>query len=127
MMSRKILFVDGDQPIMMAVNAMLKGMGHNVQMETSGVDALNAFMKNPASFDLIITDVGMPDISGLILAERLAKVRADIPVLLLTGIEGLAQSKARESGIRWFGMKPLSMTDLADTVEKALAGNSPEQ
>ncbi len=126
-MGRKILFVDGDQPIMAAVNSMLKDMGHQVQMETSGVDALNTFMKNPASFDLIITDVGMPDISGLILAERLAKVRADIPVLLLTGIEGLAQSKARESGIRWFGMKPLSMTDLADTVEKALADVSTKQ
>jgi FixJ family two-component response regulator len=64
----------------------------------------------------------MPDVSGLLLAEKLLKVRADIPVVLLTGLEGQAQSKARESGIRWFGMKPLSITDLADTVESALLG-----
>jgi FixJ family two-component response regulator len=84
------------------------------------MDALSVFSNNPAGFDLIITDLGMPDISGLLLAEKLLKMRADIPVVLLTGIDGQAQSWARESGIRWFGMKPLSVTDLTETVKNAL-------
>jgi DNA-binding response OmpR family regulator len=99
---------------------MLEGMGHQVRTETSGMDALSVFSNNPAGFDLIITDLGMPDVSGLLLVEKLLKVRADVPVVLLTGLEGQAQSRARESGIRWFGMKPLSMTELAGTVESAL-------
>jgi CheY-like chemotaxis protein len=120
-MMKKILFVDGDQTTVEAVNSMLEGMGHEVRTETTGMEALKLFSSNPQGFDLIITDLGMPDISGLLLAERLLRIRADIPVLLLTGLEGQAQSKIRESGIRWFGMKPLSMTDLADTVQQALA------
>ncbi|MGD0229227.1 MAG: response regulator [Syntrophorhabdales bacterium] len=120
-MGRRVLFVDGDRTIVEAINAMLVGMGHHVRMETSGVDALRVFSKNPGGFDLIIADLGMPDMSGLLLVEKLLLVRSDIPVVLLTGLEGQAQSKARESGIHWFGMKPLSMTDLAATVENALA------
>jgi two-component system, cell cycle sensor histidine kinase and response regulator CckA len=119
-MGKRILFVDGDQTIVEAVNTMLEGMGHQVHMETSGMDALTVFSSNPGSFDLIITDLGMPDISGLLLIEKLLKTRADIPIVLLTGVDGQAQSVARESGIRWFGMKPLSIADLAVTVEKAL-------
>ncbi len=119
-MGKSVLFVDGDQTIIEAVNAMLEGMGHHVKMATSGMDALNVFSKNPGGFDLIITDLGMPDISGLLLAEKLLRMRADIPVLLLAGLEGQAQSRARESGIRWFGMKPLSIIDLTETVRSAL-------
>jgi two-component system, cell cycle sensor histidine kinase and response regulator CckA len=120
-MGKRILFVDCDETIVGTVNTMLQGMGHRVRVETSGMNALTIFSGNPDGFDLIITDVGMPDVSGLLLAEKLLKVRTDIPVILLTGLDGLEQSKARESGIAWFAMKPLSMTELAHTVESALA------
>ncbi len=119
-MSKKILLVDSDQTIVEAVNSMLEGMGHEVRMETTGMDALRLFSGDPHGFDLIITELGMPDISGLLLAEKLLRIRSDIPVLLITGLEGQAQSMARQSGIRWFGMKPLSMADLAQTVTSAL-------
>jgi len=97
---------------------MLEDMGHQVHMETSGAHALNTFTNNPGGFDLIITDLGMPDISGLRLAEMLLKVRANIPILLLTGLEGQAQSRARESGIHLFGIKPLSITETCRDSEK---------
>lgn len=121
-MGKKILFADGDPMIAGVVTDMLEGLGHKVRMVTSGWEALGLFSGNPMDFDLIITDVGMPDISGLLLTEKLLKIRSDIPVILLTGLEGQAQSMARESGVRWFGIKPLSMTDLSSTVESALAG-----
>jgi CheY-like chemotaxis protein len=123
-MGKRILLVDGDKTIVEAVNTMLEGMGHQVQMETSGMGALTIFSNNPARFDLIITDIGMPDISGLLLVEKLLKMRSNIPVVLLTGVDGQAQSTARQSGIRWFGIKPLSMADLAATVENALTDES---
>lgn len=119
-MSKRILFVDGDQTIVERVNTMLQEMGHSVRMETSGMDALAVFSHNPADFDLIITDLGMPDISGLLLAERFLKMRRDIPIVLLTGLDGEAQSRARETGIRWFAMKPISIGALAETVKNAL-------
>jgi len=99
---------------------MLETAGHHIRMETSGAGALHVFSRNPSAFDLIVMDMGLPDISGLLLAEKLLKVRADIPILLLAGAEGQTQSKVRNSGVRYFGVKPLSMLDLAETVEKAL-------
>jgi two-component system cell cycle sensor histidine kinase/response regulator CckA len=121
-MGKRILFVEGDQTISDAVNGALEGAGHHTHLETSGADALDVFSRSPSAFDLIVMDVGLPDISGLRLAERLHRVRADIPIVLLAGAEAQAQSRERNSGIRYFGMKPLSMTDLAETVERALTG-----
>jgi DNA-binding response OmpR family regulator len=63
-MGKRILFVDGDQTIAEVVNTMLEEMGHQVRIETSGMDALAVFFANPGGYDLIITDLGMPDISG---------------------------------------------------------------
>ena len=121
-MGKRILLIDGDQTISEAISSTLGSAGHLIRMETSGGDALEVFSRDPYAFDLIVMDMGLPDISGLLLAEKLLKLRADIPVVLLAGAEGQAQAKARDSGIRWFGIKPVSMTDLTETVEKALAG-----
>ncbi len=119
-MAKRVLFVDGDLTIVTSVTSMLEEMGCQVRIETSGMDALVVFAHNPAGFDLIITDLGMPDISGLLLAEKLLKMRGDVPILLLTGEDGEKMSKARETGIRWFGAKPLSIAALAQTVRTAL-------
>jgi CheY-like chemotaxis protein len=119
-MGKRILLVDSDQAIVAVVNSMLGEMGYQVRMETSGMDALDVFFDDPAGYDLIITDLGMPDISGLLLAERCLRLRGDIPIVLLTGADGEKLSKARETGIRWFGMKPISVAALAETVRSAL-------
>ena len=121
-MGKRILFIEGDQAISEAVNGMLEGAGHHPHIATDGAGAFEVFSRRPSTFDLIVMDVGLPDISGLRLAEKLLGLRADVPIVLLTGEEGQTQSRERNSGIRYFGMKPLSMTDLAQTVEEALTG-----
>ena len=121
-MGKRILLIDGDQTMSEAIDAALGSAGHRVRTETSGADALEVFSRDPYAFDLIVMDMGLPDISGMLLAEKLLKLRAHVPIVLLAGLEGQAQAKARDSGIRWFSIKPVSMTDLTETVEKALAG-----
>ena len=123
-MNKRILLVDRDPTAVGAINDMLEIMGHRVQTETSGADALSAFERNPGAFDLIITELGMPDISGFLLVQRFLKIRSDIPVILLTSQEGQAQSIARESGIRWYAVKPLSITELRGMVESAMNGSA---
>lgn len=113
--------MDGDKTMTQTVNTMLEEMGHHVRIETSGADALAAFSHNPTNFDLVITELGMPDISGLLLAEKLLRMRHDVPIVLLTGPDGEKQSKARETGIRWFALKPISLSALAETVRTALS------
>ena len=119
-MNEQILFVDGDQAIAEKVSVALGEMGYQVRMETSGMEALRVFSSNPTAYDLIITDLGMPDISGLLLAEKFLRLRGDIPIVLLTGPEGQQLSQERQTGIQWFGMKPISMIDLTETVKRAL-------
>jgi len=119
--------VDGDQTIGEAVTAMLEEMGHEVRTETSGMGALAVFSHDPGAFDLVITDVGMPDISGLLLAEKFFKTRADVPLVLLTGAEGEALSRARETGIRWYCMKPISLSALQGAVESALTATAEKE
>lgn len=121
-MNKRILFVDGDATVIGAVNDMLEQMGHKVQLEISGIDALTAFERDPGGFNLIIAELGMPDISGFLLVQKFLKIRSDIPVILLTNQEGQTQSIARESGIRWFAIKPLSLTELSSTVDVAMNG-----
>jgi CheY-like chemotaxis protein len=121
-MSKRILFADGDQLMAEPVNTMLLQMGCLVQMETSGKETLDTFDNNPSKFDLVVMDVGMPDMSGLLLAEKLMRIRSDIPIVLLTGTDEQTRTRARASGIRWFGMKPVSIIELTQTVENALIG-----
>jgi CheY-like chemotaxis protein len=121
-MSKRILFADGDQLMAEPVNTMLLQMGCLVQMETSGKETLDTFDNNPSKFDLVVMDVGMPDMSGLLLAEKLMRIRSDIPIVLLTGADEQTRTRARASGIRWFGMKPVSIIELTQTVENALTG-----
>lgn len=121
-MSKRVLFVDADPEVAGVVKEMLEGVGHQVRMETSGKEALDAFARDAQRFDLVITELGMPDISGFLLIEKFLKIRSDIPIILLASPEGQAQSVARESGIRWFGIKPLSIADLARTVETIFMG-----
>jgi DNA-binding response OmpR family regulator len=125
-MGKNILFVDGDQAIIESVNTMLEGMGHHVRKETSSNDALAAFSANPGGYDLVITDLGIPDISGLLLAERLLKLRGNIPIILLKSLDSEVLSKARKTEIRWFGTKPISIIALAETVRCELAEGSGE-
>lgn len=119
---KKILLVDGDPSTAATVSGMLKQMGFEVHLETSGIDAFNNFYEHPSRFDLVITDQGMPDISGLLLAQRLVRVRSDIPIVLMTGLEGDFQVRARDAGVCEFAKKPVTQTELAEAIGRALSG-----
>lgn len=69
-----------------------------------------------------IAELRMSDISGFLVMQRFPKTRSDIPVILLTSQEGQTQSITRESGIRWFAIKRLSITELSSTFEAVMNG-----
>jgi DNA-binding response OmpR family regulator len=124
--AKRILFVDGDPTTAGTLTGMLDQMGYDVQLETSGIDAFNSFYEGPSKFDLVITDQGMPDISGLLLAQRLIRIRADVPIILMTGLDNEFQSRARGSGICEFAKKPITQTELAEAIRRALSGRKQE-
>jgi len=120
----RILLVDDEQPLVEIGKQMLERLGYTVAARTSSVEALELFKAQPGRFDLVITDIVMPNMTGETLAEKLMDIRADIPIILCTGYsEKFTRQQASQMGVRSFLMKPLLMQDLANTVRQALAAN----
>jgi PAS domain S-box-containing protein len=120
----RILFVDDEQPLVEIGKQMLQRLGYTVTTRTSSIEALELFKANPDRFDLIITDIVMPNLTGEKLAEKMMKIRPNIPVILCTGYsEKITRKHASDQGIQSLLMKPLVMRDLANTVRQALSAN----
>jgi len=119
----QILLVDDQDIIVQIEKQMLERLGYHVTARTSSIDALEAFRANPDKFDLVITDLTMPNMTGDKLAGELIKIRSDIPVILCTGFsELISKEKAESLGIKEFLMKPVVMRDLSSTIRKVLDG-----
>ena len=100
---------------------MLERLGYQVETRTSSIEALAAFQDHPDKYDLVMTDMTMPNMTGEILAKQLMRVRPDIPVIICTGFSyQMDQEKALAMGIRAFVMKPYVMKDVAETIRKVL-------
>ncbi|MBE9547318.1 MAG: PAS domain S-box protein [Proteobacteria bacterium] len=117
----RILFVDDEQVLVDVGKEMLEHLGYEVVTRTSSIEALELFREQPDGFNLVITDMTMPNMRGDNLAEELLDIRPDIPIILCTGFsEHISEEKAKEIGIREFVMKPLVMRDLANIIRKEL-------
>jgi PAS domain S-box-containing protein len=119
--SERILLVDDEADIVEVVESMLSSLGYHVTARRSSVETLELFRTRPSDFDLVITDMTMPNIRGDDLAGEMLKIRGDIPIILCTGFsEMITEEKARSIGIRRFMMKPLYMKDLAKVIREVL-------
>ncbi|MDY6790317.1 MAG: PAS domain S-box protein [Thermodesulfobacteriota bacterium] len=117
----RILLIDDQGTIIQMEKKMLERLGYHVVPYTSSVDALEAFKKNSQRYDLVITDMTMPKMTGEQLAEEISKIRADIPVILCTGFSKMmSEEKAESLGIKGFLMKPVVMKDLSNMIRRVL-------
>ena len=119
--TEQILLVDDEEAILSMEKRMLERLGYQVTSRTSSLEALEAFRSNPDKFDMIITDMAMPNMPGDKLSVELIKIRPDIPVLLCTGFsEAMSVEKAASLGIKGFLLKPIIMKDLAQKIREVL-------
>ena len=119
--TERILFVDDELPIAKMGSQVLERLGYKVTVRTSSVEALELFRSKPDDFDLVITDMTMPNMTGDELAMELIALKYDIPVILCTGYsKKISDEKATEIGIKAFAYKPIVKADLAKTVRKVL-------
>lgn len=117
----RILFIDDEEQIVQMVQQILESLGYHVTPRTSSVKAFEAFRAKPDKFDLVITDMTMPNMTGSELATRLLEIRSDIPIILCTGFSELMdEKKANAIGIREYVMKPIIRDKLARTIRKVL-------
>jgi len=116
-----ILLVDDEEAILTMEKLALERLGYQVTTRTSGIEALKVFRANPDKFNLVITDMAMPNMPGDRLSAELTKIRPDIPVLLCTGFsENMSEEKASSLGINGFLMKPIIMKNLAQKIREVL-------
>ena len=121
--NERILFVDDEEILVAMVQEMLEHLGYEVITRTSSTEALETFREGLDKFDLVITDMTMPYMTGENLAKEIMKIRSDIPIVLCTGFsEMIDEEKAKAIGTRAFIRKPLVMSDLAITIRKVLDG-----
>jgi len=121
--NERILFVDDEELLTHVGKGILEGLGYEVTARTSSREALELFKTKPEYFDLVITDMNMPNLTGERLAGELMKIRPGMPIILCTGFSHvMGQENARRMGIRAFVMKPVVRMDLAKTVRRVLDG-----
>ena len=119
--NENILFVDDEAPIAKMGSKILEQLGYTVTKRTSSLEALELFRSKPQTFDLVISDMTMPNMTGDKLAIELMKVRSDIPVVLCTGYsKKISEESVADIGIKALFYKPVVKADLAKTVRKVL-------
>jgi PAS domain S-box-containing protein len=117
----RILLVDDEPEIVSMEKEMLEWLGYEVTAFNSSAGALERFNTTPDAFDLVITDMAMPGMSGDRLAGKLRKIRPEIPMVICTGFSRIMdRNKAEAMGFNGFLYKPVVMKDLAVTIRKIL-------
>jgi len=122
--TERILLIDDEEQIVAMERQMLENLGYQVTARTDSVEALKEFSKEPQNYDLVITDMTMPYMTGDELAQKLLDIKPDLPVILCTGFnEDITEEKALSMGIQKFVMKPVIKNDLATTIRNVLDQN----
>jgi CheY-like chemotaxis protein len=123
----KILVVDDEEHIVEMYKRMLGVLGYQVEARTSPVEAIEAVRANPRKYDLVLTDMTMPQMTGYALAKHLIEMQPDLPIILCTGFgDQINENKTRSAGILALLLKPVLFNDLANTLREALDRNRKE-
>lgn len=119
----RILFVDDEEAIEKTGSEILESLGYEVVTAKDGAEALGIFISRPKAFDLIVTDLTMPQLTGIELATEILEINPAIPIVLCTGFSEKATLEKVESlGITELINKPLGLRKLSEVVRNALDG-----
>ena len=119
--TERVLFVDDESTIVDMGEQILTRLGYKVTSRTSSIDALELFRSKSNDFDLIITDMTMPNMTGDELSIELMKIKPAIPIIMCTGYsKKISDETASKIGIKAFAYKPMVKAELAKIVRKVL-------
>lgn len=119
--SERILFVDDEPTLVELGKQMLEVLGYQVQALGDSREAWALFVADPEGFDLVITDLTMPGMTGAQLAEKILVLRPGMPIIMTTGYSDiLTETEARKLGVCEYLHKPLGIARLAEVVRQVL-------
>ena len=117
----RILLVDDETEIVKMVQEVLDHLGYRITGYTNSIDALEQFQSHPDQFDLIITDMTMPNMTGAELSSRILELRPDMPIIICTGFSDMIdEKKAKTLGIKEYMIKPIKKGDLDRVIRNVL-------
>jgi CheY-like chemotaxis protein len=117
----RILLVDDEPDILKVMQITLRKLGYQVEAFASPSEVLSIFSIDPDEYDLVITDMTMPDMTGDKLAKELIDIRPDIPIILCTGyLERISEEYVKNIGIKNLIIKPFNKKELALKIRKVL-------
>ncbi len=116
-----ILIVDDEKAVVDIEKQSLEKQGYRVTTRTSSVEALELFKVRSGEFDLLVTDLTMPNMTGLTLSKEIKNIRPDIPIILCSGFaEQVSKMSFKQHGIETIVRKPIGRNELIQTVRKVL-------
>jgi PAS domain S-box-containing protein len=119
--NERILIVDDEESMADIGRRRLERLGYQVEARTDPREALDLFRADPDQFDLVITDMTMPHITGDNLVKEILNIRPDMPTILCTGFsEKIDEEKAKQIGVREYIEKPIDQGRLSQLVRKVL-------
>ena len=119
MKKNRILIVDDDHAMRLALSESLESCGYDISAAENGSEALNLFRKR--KFDLVVTDMKMPGMTGIEVLQGVKKLSPDVPVILITAYGTVNTAvEAMKEGAAEFIMKPFSLDDLEAVVKNVL-------
>lgn len=121
--AERILLVDDEEPVADIANRQLERLGYTVTKETSSQNALALFENAPEKYDLLISDLSMPEMNGIKLAGRMKEIKPELPVIICTGFtDRITDETIRKIGIDGYILKPFIKRELAETIRRVLDG-----
>jgi two-component system cell cycle sensor histidine kinase/response regulator CckA len=119
--SARILYLDDEEPLVFLMRRMLEHLGHRVTAVSSSDAALAAFAAAPGEFDLVLTDMSMPGMSGVEFAQKVLELRPDARVVIATGhLQDKDVARARAAGVHDVIQKPGTIEEMARTINQLL-------
>jgi PAS domain S-box-containing protein len=121
----RILFVDDEESVGDIVKHMLEHLGYQVVVKFNGLEALELFKSGPDQFDMIITDMIMPKMTGTELAKEILNIKPGFPVIICTGFsEKIREQELQSLNIETLLLKPLIRQEVAQVIRKTLDKNN---
>jgi CheY-like chemotaxis protein len=117
---RQILLVDDERVVAETNKVYLERFGYSVVADTNPALALDRFAADPEQFDLMITDMAMPEMDGSQLAENVLKIRPNLPIILCSGYCTTSVSELMKFGFRKYIVKPVKLSALVTAVQDLL-------
>jgi CheY-like chemotaxis protein len=119
--NEQIFFIDNEKQVIEAGRDMLEGLGYQIEAISNPIDALEIFKKKPEKYDLVLSDITMPKMTGDKLTIEIKKIRPDIPIILSSGFSSIVDNnRLSQIGVSEMLTKPVTFSELAVAVRRVL-------